>query len=405
MPFWSDWQTTLSPGMNPALSPSPSQLNMSGPPRQTLDNPDLMRMVVDMITMDNTRVKKFNLFRRQCHLDMSYNQLVSDDKDESPIPDISCFVNPVISAQNPTPLVTPQAHSPHPHPNLTLAPNASSPNAVTIGSHLPDPFSTTSDNLSLVLPVDWHNFVTKNNGHVNTTEPMSAKTIVVDYQNLSPIYSLDDLTKNKHQLDMMDIPNTILHMVFNKIYILLTMLTTPALTKVHTNDNLKLHKIPFGNGIGKQSLNKASFPGKDSLMETSFLQAYRNWLTIIDSIATPDGWYEHHSRMSEMRSSPAFIFQAWREMDEQLCTQFITCPFAIDPYSATYIQLMECSCMDSFLTHAEKAKQNFENQWATCTNMPHPSQSENRYAPYNKDAEKGGHLESFHKTKKPILCL
>src|SRR5882724_5595812 len=36
------------------------------------------------------------------------------------------------------------------------------------------------------------------------------------------------------------------------------------------------------------------------LTETTFLQAYRNWLMVIDVISTPDmaiRWNEHHSRM------------------------------------------------------------------------------------------------------------
>jgi len=74
---------------------------------------------------------------------------------------------------------------------------------------------------------------------------MTAKTMVVNYQNLSPIYSMDDLTKNKHQLDMMDVPNAILQMAYNKIYMPLSMLTTSALSKICSNDNLKYCKIPF----------------------------------------------------------------------------------------------------------------------------------------------------------------
>src|SRR5882724_1156830 len=67
--------------------------------------------------------------------------------------------------------------------------------------------------------------------------------------------------------------------------------------------------------------------------------------------------------------------------------------------------------MDSFLTHAEKAQHTFESQWAACSNTPHLPRSETsghamqRYAPYNKDAKKGGHSNSFHENKKPILCL
>src|SRR5882724_12522459 len=101
-------------------------------------------------------------------------------------------------------------------------------------------------------------------------------------------------------IDMTDIPNAILQMAYNKLYIPLSMLTTSALSKICMNDSLRFCKIPFGNGIGKQSLDESSFPGEDTLMETTFLQAYRNWLTIIDVIATADvavGWYKHHDHM------------------------------------------------------------------------------------------------------------
>ena len=58
------------------------------------------------------------------------------------------------------------------------------------------------------------------------------KNAHIDYQTLTPIYGPDDIAKNKHQLNMTDIPNAILQMAFNKICIPLTMLTTPALSKV-----------------------------------------------------------------------------------------------------------------------------------------------------------------------------
>jgi len=180
------------------------------------------------------------------------------------------------------------------------------------------------------------------------------------------------------------------------------------------NYNLKFRKIPFGNGIGKQSLDEASFPDENSLTETSFLQAYRNWLTVIDIVATPDvamGWYEHHSRMLRDEKFSSFYFEAWWDMDKQLRTQFITRPFAIDPYSTTYIQLLEHLRMDSFLAHAEKAQLTFESQRAARSYTSHSPRSEigthtmQRYAPYDKDSEKGGQADSFRETKRPILCL
>jgi len=171
-------------------------------------------------------------------------------------------------------LVTLQAHSPQPHPNLTPAPNTSGPNDIPVRSCFPDSFITTSDNSSPVPPPVWQNLVADNNDHVQANDPVLSKSMVVDYQNLSPIDSLEDLTKNKHQLNMTDVPNAILQMAYNKIYVPLSMLTTSALSKIHNNDNLKYRKIPFSNGIGKQSLNKSSFPAEDMLTETMFFQSY-----------------------------------------------------------------------------------------------------------------------------------
>jgi len=53
------------------------------------------------------------------------------------------------------------------------------------------------------------------------------------------------------------------------------------------------------------------------------------------------GWYKHHARMLREEKFSGFYFDTWQDMDKQLHTQFITHPFAIDPYSATYIQLLE----------------------------------------------------------------
>jgi len=198
----------------------------------------------------------------------------------------------------------------------------------------------------------------------------------------------------------------------NKLYIPLSMLTTAALSKIRTNDCLKFRKIPFGNGIGKQSLDESSFPSEDSLTETTFLQAYRNWLTIIDVIATTDvavGWYEHHSRMLRDDKFTAY-FDAWRDMDKQLRTQFISRPFLVDPNSTTYIQLLERARMDSFFARAEKAQQSFEQQRAFRSHVSYSVRHEgggptpHRYMPYDKDTEKGRTTDSF-RDKKPILCL
>jgi len=182
------------------------------------------------------------------------------------------------------------------------------------------------------------------------------------------------------------------------------------LPKILSNENLKYCKIPFGNGIGKQSLGKSTFPTEDTLMETTCFQSYRNWLMVIDMIVTPKvavGWYEHHSRM--LQDEHFFTaFDAWNDMDKQLHTQFINHPFAIDPEISTYTHLLEQAHMNTFLAHCAKSQQTFESHHSFWTyppyNLPHTDASGSSatcYVPYDKAHSH----DSFWDGKKPILFL
>jgi len=147
------------PGVNPALSPIPPQLNTSGPPRQTSGNPDLMRMLVGMITMNNMRVKKFNLLRSQCQLYMTSSQLVLDDEDKSPIPDISSFYHSCHICTKPHTASCPAGTFPTSMSQSGPCLNASSLNAIAVRSHSPNLVTSPLDNLSLALPIDWQKVV------------------------------------------------------------------------------------------------------------------------------------------------------------------------------------------------------------------------------------------------------
>ena len=176
-----------------------------------------------------------------------------------------------------------------------------------------------------------------------TSDLSATKLSTIDYHSLGPIFCFDKVLKNKHQLDMTWIPNAILQMAYLRLYILLSMLMTTASSKNHLNDGLKYHKIPFGNGAGWQSLYKSLFPPENSLSESLFLQAYQNWLTLIDIISSPEvavRWYENHSKMLQDQKFSA-SFEAWRDMDRQLHTQSVDSPFMVDPTSTTYTQLFE----------------------------------------------------------------
>jgi len=127
-------------------------------------------------------------------------------------------------------------------------------------------------------------------------------------------------------------------------------------------------------------------------------------------IVTPNvavGWYEHHSRMLHDECFST-AFNAWHNMDKQLHTQFINCPFTIDPESSTYIHLLERAHMDTFLTRCAKSQHIFESQHSFRIYPPYnspqtdaSSSSATHYAPYDKAHSH----DSFREGKRPILCL
>jgi len=116
----------------------------------------------------------------------------------------------------------------------------------------------------------WHELISAGSDMALALD-LPSKNPHINYHSLGPIYSPEQVTKNKQLLDMTDIPNAILQMAYNKLYIPLLMLTMSVLSMICTNDNLKFHKIPFGNGLRKQSLDKVTFPVEDSLTEMTFI--------------------------------------------------------------------------------------------------------------------------------------
>ena len=82
-------------------------------------------------------------------------------------------------------------------------------------------------------------------GNINpapTSGTSATKLSTIDYHLLSPIYSIDKVSKNRHQLNIMRIQNAILQMAYLKLYIPLSILTS-ALSKIHSNDGFR-NQIP-----------------------------------------------------------------------------------------------------------------------------------------------------------------
>jgi len=153
-----------------------------------------------------------------------------------------------------------------------------------------------------------------------------------------PIYKFDEIVSNPYLLDSLGIPNSLLQMAFNKLFISLFLLTAASMNCIRYNHNLKYHKIVFSNGAGKYLLDESSFPDKLSLTEPEFWQAYRNWLLIINVIAdswVAASWKVHHSQMMTDMSFSIW-FHAWCKHDRLLSSQFVLTPFVMLPDSMEY---------------------------------------------------------------------
>ena len=95
---------------------------------------------------------------------------------------------------------------------------------------------------------------------------------------------------------IVNILSVIMQMAHNKIYISISLLASSLDHIV----NLHYHEIPFGNGIGKLCLDSSYFPCEDFLDIVFFLQAYQNWLMLLEHFVDEGlarGWHDHHACM------------------------------------------------------------------------------------------------------------
>ena len=119
----------------------------------------------------------------------------------------------------------------------------------------------------------------------------------VNLQNLGQIFPDEAAIKNTTEVDWDPLPNAILHMMSNSIYMSLAFLTTSALDRIQLNQNVKYHKIPFRHGAGKITIDETSFPLEECLTEMDFWQASKNWLILVETLTGPaitTGWHAHH---------------------------------------------------------------------------------------------------------------
>jgi len=95
------------------------------------------------------------------------------------------------------------------------------------------------------------------------------------------------------------LPDCLVQMALNWVFIPLSMLTTLMLNNIETNQDIKYKHIIYGSGVGK-TLDETVFPTEDELSDFEFGQAYMNWLTLIEAVSDPiveQGWHVHHKCM------------------------------------------------------------------------------------------------------------
>ncbi|KAF8515304.1 hypothetical protein JB92DRAFT_3156074 [Gautieria morchelliformis] len=176
--------------------------------------------------------------------------------------------------------------------------------------------SPTDNPLEAIEAIDLQALIATAGDPTALASLLHAKSLPVDFDTLPPLHTIQSATGNKLQMDVVKMPAAIMQMV---------------------NDNLRYKKIPFGNGVGKQSLDDSFFPAENSLDTATFLQAYQNWLSVVDKLADAalaKGWHCHHARML---ADIAFAqhLSAWRMLDRTLRAQFTDKPFLVDPNDPT----------------------------------------------------------------------
>ena len=136
--------------------------------------------------------------------------MVSDDKVEVDLPDITAFMN--VSGR----VIDTQAETLSSSNLVCLPTPATGSNSVTAGITHPNP------NINLPALTGQRNMVGSTE-HSSAAESPSAKLSTTNFLSLGPIYRIKEVSKNKQLLDVTKMPNAILQMEYLKLYIPLSM--------------------------------------------------------------------------------------------------------------------------------------------------------------------------------------
>jgi len=90
--------------------------------------------------------------------------------------------------------------------------------------------------------------------------------LVLSNLSVSKVFMVDSATLVLN-LDPGTLPDALLQMAVNKIFIPLPMLTTCALNWIKMNQDVKYKHLTYGPGMGKTFLDESSFSSEDKLSD------------------------------------------------------------------------------------------------------------------------------------------
>src|SRR5882724_1404833 len=212
--------------------------------------------------------KRLNAYHQHCRIDPDEIEVMSKDEEEDPMPDVTDFLG------LPTSSATAKTHAPHVNCPTMSIPLDSNLATGPLPSSLPQQ-SSQGLNWNDILDDEQHT-TTPN---LAMPDPVYARAKhAMNWGDLGPVFLDADTKKNVHELTPTGILDMLRMMIHLKLFIPLSMLTTTSLSLIHFNDNLKFKKIPFGNAVGKYTLNESHFPLEESLTDAKYLQVHKHWI-------------------------------------------------------------------------------------------------------------------------------
>ena len=262
--------------------------------------------------------------------------------------------------------------------------------------------------------IDWSLLIAASNAaSTSGSYPILAKS-TMSWDSIGPAFFDDTAKKNEHEMNPTDIHNTLLMMVYLKLFIPLSILTTTP-------------SPIFGIMIiwSSRKSHLGALPESVLWMKhTSPL----NHLSLDTCRHISTGWHWSHSGMSWLSiKTGRLIMTEWLTCSSGLTpgtlmidsSSFMNCPFIFDPDSMTYHHQFEHACIDAW-TSPTHSGQPMNRQYGlfihpTCHSLSHATcafSSNNRdthYLPYdnNRSADKNNSAQSFHALHNPnsTLCL